>query len=350
LAAILPPPMEGPKVTEKPRATIVQVPRERFSAARESLESIYANTEEPFDLVYVDGDSPRGLRRWLEDKADEHGFKLVRRDRFLSPNEARNIGLAEVDTEFVAFVDNDVLVKPGWLQKLIECADETDAAVVGPLTCEYDFDTVHFAGGEVEITEEAEDEEVARRVRDKMYHPSKRMESVPEGDLVRKEVQLCEFHCVMARTDALREIGGLDEGLLNTREHLDFSLSIAKNGGTVWFEPESVVAYLPPPPLKASDIHFFMLRWSNDWERRSLNHFRQKWDLVEDDFFQRRLGRLGWRRQSMVVKLPVRKLPFSRGKRTLEKTAQTLEHRVNGLVTRRHSRAREKSVNGAGVT
>ena len=78
----------------KARATIVVVPRERFSAARDSLESVLENTEDPFELVYVDGDSPRSLRRWLEGMAEEHGFKLVRRDRYLSPNEARWSSLA----------------------------------------------------------------------------------------------------------------------------------------------------------------------------------------------------------------------------------------------------------------
>lgn len=325
------------------RATVVVVPRERFSAARESLESVLANTEEPYELVYVDGGSPRKLRNWLKSQAAEHGFELIRRERFLSPNEARNIGFAAVKTEFVAFLDNDVLVKPGWLDKLVECADETGAAAVGPLTCEHDFETVHFAGGEVEINEEREDEAVTRRVRDKMYHPQRKLDAV-EGELVRKEVQLCEFHCVMARSDALREVGGLDEGLLNTREHLDFSLSLAKNGGAVWFEPESIVAYLPPPPLRLSDVHFFMLRWSDDWERRSLDYFRRKWDLAEDDFFKRRLGRLGWRRQSMVIDRPVSNLPFSKGKRALERMAKSFDHRLNRLVTGRHWRLRR---NGA---
>jgi GT2 family glycosyltransferase len=325
------------------RATIVVVPRERFSEAQESLESVLVSTEKPYELVYVDGGSPKRLRRWLQEQAAEHGFKLIRRARYLSPNEARNIGLAEVDTEFVAFLDNDVLVKPGWLPKLVECADETGAAAVGPLTCENDFDTVHFAGGEVEINEDEEDEEVARRVREKMYLAQRKVEAISD-ELVRQEVQLCEFHCVMARTEAMREIGGLDEGLLNTREHLDFSLSLAKNGGSVWFEPESVVAYMPPPPLHPSDIHFFMLRWSDDWERRSLDHFRRKWDLVEDDFFKRRLGRLGWRRQSVVVKLPVANLPFEKGKRTLERFAQSVEHKLNGLVTRRDARLRARGV------
>lgn len=325
------------------RASIVVVPRERFSAARESLESLLANTEGPFELIYVDGGSPRSLRKWLEGQAAERGFRLLRRDHYLSPNEARNIGLAEVDTEFVAFLDNDVLVRPGWLAKLVQCADETGAAVVGPLTCEIDFDTVHFAGGEVEISEEREDEEVARHVRERMYFPQRKVASV-SSDLVRQEVKLCEFHCLLARTQAIQDIGGFDQGMLNTREHLDFSLSLARNGGSVWFEPESVVAYKPPPPLRLSDLHFFMLRWSDDWERRSLEHFRSKWDLADDEFFQRRLARLGWRRQSMVVTRVVRSLTLGRGNSTLEKGVQRLEHRVNGFLTRRFLRLRKGGV------
>jgi GT2 family glycosyltransferase len=332
-------------VLSNARATIVMVPRERYSAARESLESVLALTETPFELVYVDGGSPRSLRHWLAEQAQQHGFELIRRNRPLSPNEARNLGFERVDTEFTVFVDNDVIVSPGWLEKLIECADETGGTVIGPLTCEYDFETVHFAGGEVEIAEDAEDDEVVRRVRDRMYHAQKKVASV-EDDLARREVQLCEFHCVMVRTDALREIGGLDEGLLNTREHLDFSLSIAANGGSVWIEPESKVLYKPPESLKLTDLHFFSLRWSDDWERRSLDHFRRKWDLVEDEFFRRRLSRLGWRRQSITVKKPVRSLPFERGKRRVEQSAQAIEHRLNSLLTRRDAR-RRAAENGA---
>lgn len=41
-----------------PSVTIVVVPREQFSKAEASLESIYATTPPPFDLVYVDGNSP----------------------------------------------------------------------------------------------------------------------------------------------------------------------------------------------------------------------------------------------------------------------------------------------------
>jgi len=34
-------------------------------------------------------------------------------DRCLAPNEARNMGVGEVTTRYVVFIDNDVLVTPG---------------------------------------------------------------------------------------------------------------------------------------------------------------------------------------------------------------------------------------------
>lgn len=323
-------------MTAGARATLVVVPRERFSMAIESLESIFAHTAQAFDLVYVDGGSPPPVRRALERAADRHGFRLLREDRYLSPNEARNIGLSAVETEYTVFLDNDVLVSPGWLEKLIECADETGAAIVGPLTCEGDFETVHFAGGEVHFEEEREDAEVVRHVKERIYFPQQKVAKVSDR-LVRQEVELCEFHCCLARTSVLRGIGGLDEEMFNTREHLDFCLAVARTGGSVWFEPESVVAYVPPPPLKARDIPFYMLRWSDDWESRSLRRFQDKWDLTHDEFFRRRLGRLGWRRQHSIVTPLTKRLTMGRGNRRLERLMMRGDRVLNRYVTTRHA-------------
>jgi len=114
--------------------TSVVVPRERFSIAQHSLESIYKHTR-PFELIYVDGGSPRAVSRWLDQAATQYGFRLLRSKQYLMPNQARNIGLAEVKTKYVVFIDNDVIVWPGWLESLIECAEETGAWIVGPVVC-----------------------------------------------------------------------------------------------------------------------------------------------------------------------------------------------------------------------
>jgi GT2 family glycosyltransferase len=115
--------------------TIVVVPRERFSLAERSLESLYEHTAHPFSLVYVDGRSPRHIKRYLETQAREKGFELIRAERYLSQNQARNLGLRRVNSPYVVFTDNDVLFSPGWLDALVRCAEETGAWVVGPMYC-----------------------------------------------------------------------------------------------------------------------------------------------------------------------------------------------------------------------
>jgi hypothetical protein len=88
---------------------------------------------------------------------------------------------------------------------------------------------------------------------------------------------------MLVRSQVFRELGGLDEALLNTREHLDFCLTVRGGGGEVWFEPNAVVTYLPPPPFLLSDIPFYLLRWSDGWSESTLHHFYQKWNLEKNN-------------------------------------------------------------------
>ena len=72
--------------------TIVVTPRDRFGCARQSLESVYQDTNGPFQLVYVDANSPKPLQRFLEQQSKEKGFELIRTDHYLAPCVARNLG------------------------------------------------------------------------------------------------------------------------------------------------------------------------------------------------------------------------------------------------------------------
>ncbi|MEM8614948.1 MAG: glycosyltransferase family A protein, partial [Cyanobacteria bacterium P01_H01_bin.105] len=112
------------KPTAQPAITIVVVPRERFSYTQQSLESIYQYTHLPFELIYVDGGSPRPVQQYLSQAAIEKDFTLLRTEHFLAPNQARNLGLSQVTTDYVLFIDNDVHVAHGWLEQLWQCAQE----------------------------------------------------------------------------------------------------------------------------------------------------------------------------------------------------------------------------------
>lgn len=329
---------------EEPQVTIVVSPRERFSYTRESLESIYEHTQIPFKLVYVDGGSPAETRRYLETQALEKNFQLIRTNCYLSPNQARNLGLQKVDTKYVAFIDNDVAVTAGWLKQLVQCAEETGATIVGPLTCQGTpiHEIVHCAGGESGIRIETEGEHVRRRMIEKIYKQGRKVADLRD-QFKRQETGLAEFHCMLVRTELFDQIGLLDEGLLNTKEHVDLCITVVQNGGTVYFEPSSLVTYVPGPPLKWSDIPFYMLRWSDAWELASLKHLREKWNLTEDDYFKNKYKKLGWRRKVSIVKpLANNLIPGRLGQRFAEKVLVGVDKQLNRYVTTRYTKQQVK--------
>lgn len=327
--------------SDQPMVTIVVVPRERFSCAIQSLESIFAHTRLPYKLIYVDGNSPTSVGRYLKNQAEAKGFELIRTDYYLYPNQARNLGLSQADTKYVVFLDNDVIVSPNWLTTLVQCAEETEATVVGPLMCQYEpiHENVHFAGGESHIWV---DKTGRRRLREKMYDQGKGVEQIRDG-LKRTQTELAEFHCVLVRRSIFERLDRLDEGMLNTKEHLDFCMSVREIGGTVYFEPTSIVTYVPGPPLKWFDLHYYMLRWSDAWTLASLKHFRNKWNLAEDGYFQSKYKKLekGWRRKGTIINPFVRALTLGIGSGKIANLLVKPERLLNQTLTTRHAKQQQ---------
>ena len=259
----------------EPSVTVVIVPRERFSLAAASLEDVLNNTPHWAPIVYVEGNPPHKVRTALHD-VGKNRVHFISTDTYLPPNKARNLGFADVKTRYVIFLDNDVWVEPGWLEALVACADETGADVVGPLYRQgrREDREIHMAGGMAHITES----NGRRRIRTSHDFQGKPLDEIlPQ--LSRCKTELAEFHGVLIATSTLNEIGGLDEKLLCTREHIDFCMTVRARGGKVMLEPASQVTYTRPPPFAWSDLGFFSLRWSEDWTQRTLDHFFEKWDL-----------------------------------------------------------------------
>mgnify|MGYP001822650731 CR=1 FL=1 len=324
----------------QPDVTLVVVPRERFSYSRESLESIYQCTQYPFSLVYVDGNSPEKIKQYLEQKAADKQFKLVRTEQYLSPNQARNIGLQYVKTKYLVFLDNDIHVAPGWLKKLIKCAEEEDADVVAPLVCigRKLHSKIHLAGGEARIILEVKNNKMERKVHEKHYFVNRAVTEVRD-QLQRRRCEFAEFHSVLVRKDIFDQIGFLDEKLLSTREHIDFSMSVTNARGKIYCEPDSVVTYVPDSGFEWSDLTYFMLRWSDAWEVASLEHFSQKWDLAKQNkYFKKRYKRLGQRRHQAFLRPVVQQVSISGYNTWLEKLLISAERKLNQNISDRADR------------
>ncbi len=293
--------------------TIVVTPREQFSKARTSLESILTHTAPDVPLVYVDGNSPAALARYLKDRSAQRGFTLIRTEHFLGANEARNMALSHVRTKYVVFVDNDVSVEAGWLERLISCAEETGAWAVGPL---YLIDDpakriIHTAGAELRIVDEGGRRRLHERHRFS-YQPLAKV----QAQLVRQPIDLVEFHCMLVRTDVFSRLGPLDERLISFLDHVDFCIDVAEAGGGIYIEPAAIVTHLAPPPYAISDLPCFFLRWSDAWMEPSIRRFAEKHrlSLSDEDFDAHRQFRDRHRMRLLGrARGAVRRLTGSRG-------------------------------------
>ena len=350
---------------DRPKVTLVIGPRERFSYTQACLESIYQNTHYPFDLVFVDVCSPKPVEKYINRKAKEHSFKVIRTDRYISPNQARNVGLRHVlkqeNSRYVVFVENDVIVKEGWLTKLVNCAEETSAAVVGPLTCIGNpaHQVIHNAGGRSYIKTSVKRGQTRRKIKQSAYLTGQAIANVPE-EIKRVECDYVEFHCMLARTDIFSTAsfkathGLLDEGMMATREHIDFCFMVTQAGGRIYSERTAVITtdtigisanktgliewfgQVQLPDFKLYDLPYFMLRWSDAWDLASLHHLRQKWDLAEDKYFKKRYAGLGGRRRELLITPLVNQLTFGRGNDRLEKWLISLERKLNHYLYNRY--------------
>lgn len=301
------------------KTTIIVTQRERFGMTQESLEDLIAKTPD-VPIVYVDGKSPAATAEYLRNQANTGAITLLRHERFLSPNQARNIGAAAAQTQFMVFVDNDVLYTEGWLDQLIACAEETGADIVAPLTCQGlpAHTEIHHAGGDYaaggDMAEFFAGASEAGRQFNEVMHGHGEKVSAWEGRLQRQETGMAEFHCALVRRKTFEAVGGLDEKLLSTKEHIDFAMTVKQAGGTVWFEPSSVVTYVFPcraRPMSSADWPFFALRWSNAHGARSLDHFISKWNLVPDPDYVARKKQVYRLRRLQGILVPLyRKVPF----------------------------------------
>ena len=266
------------------KATIVVTAWQHFSDTQRALESVLTNTPKPSKLVYVDGNSPPAVRSYLREKASEHGFTLLRSDRYLTSSESRNLALPYLDTEYVAFLDNGTLVAPGWLDALIHCADETNAWAVEPVYCYGDPEnpTIYSAAPDLRIIDDGK----MRRL-----HETAPLKDVPLADvrstLRRTQCGYAKFHCALIRMDAIRRLNAFDERYTSYHDHRAFGLAIQQAGGTIYCEPDAIAVLIVSPKFALSDLPLFLLRWSDAWLRPSMRHFAEVWRIsVADDHLQ----------------------------------------------------------------
>lgn len=106
--------------------------RDRADLLIECIRSVLAQSRPPDQIVVVDDCSLDAVE--LPNEMTDHNIEVVRCPRNVGPAEARNIGMRHLETELVAFIDDDDRWKTHKLARQLELARSPNAFV----TCDFE--------------------------------------------------------------------------------------------------------------------------------------------------------------------------------------------------------------------
>jgi mycofactocin system glycosyltransferase len=148
---------------------------------------------------------------------------VLRHDRSKGPSAARNTGLAACETDFVAFLDSDVVPRRGWLEALLGHFCDPTVALVAP-----------------RIVGLLEPENIVARyeaVRSSLDLGHREAPVVPYGT-----VSYVPSAAIICRRTALKDVGGFDE-TLKSGEDVDLCWRFIEAGARLRYEPIALVGH-----------------------------------------------------------------------------------------------------------
>lgn len=199
----------------------------------ECIESIQKNDYSNYNVVIVDNKSTDQSLEYLRNRQNMYGYILLEADYNNGFSAGNNIGIRyalEHGAEYVLLLNNDTLVEPDFLTKLMEfqSANEECAAAIGKIYYEFDRNILWYAGGTV------------NPVTTRTIHNNFGMKDTHS---VEKPIQVsfatgC-YLCI--RRDTLESVGLLDEDYFLYDEDTDYSLRLSAKGKKIFYIPTSVI-------------------------------------------------------------------------------------------------------------
>ncbi|MBX3052742.1 MAG: glycosyltransferase [Caldilineaceae bacterium] len=149
----IPLPPTRPPITPHTQAVdLVVCVHNALEDVRRCLDSVLRHTAQPYRLLLVDDGSDPPTQGFLADFARQHSHAiLLRSDEATGYTFAANRGLRASTAPFVLLLNSDTIATPGWLDKLLACADsDPKIGLAGPLsnTASYQSIPALSAGGD----------------------------------------------------------------------------------------------------------------------------------------------------------------------------------------------------------
>jgi glycosyltransferase involved in cell wall biosynthesis len=199
----------------------------RAGHLKECLEALERQTiaKKMFEVIVVDGGSTDGTSEYLKERAAAGSMRLVYlEEKKKGAGAARNLGVLNSSSEYIAFTDDDCIPDADWLSDLLESFPKDDrcAAIGGPIISAYKKNMI------------SRYVDYCRRCRNLNFSG--------------KVIHLPTMNALYRRT-ALLEVGIFDERVIIT-EDIHLSQKILKKGFYLKNLDHGVVAHKDPRDLR----------------------------------------------------------------------------------------------------
>ena len=260
----------------QPEASVVVVARDGLVFTRLCLESLLGSLDAPaLEIIVVDNGSSDGTLDYLSRLRNRDArVDVISNERNVGFAAAANQGLDAARGQFLAILNNDTILPPRSLGRLLRYLANESLGLVGPVS--------NRAATEAEI-------DIAYTTYKGLVDIAQERVELYAGQLV--EVPMLTMFCVALRRDVHVRVGPLDERFeLGLFEDDDYSLRVRREGYKVAFAEDvlvhhfgeaSIGALIPTgdhASLFAANRRRFETKWEITWQphgRRETDAYRK---------------------------------------------------------------------------
>ncbi len=276
---------------KKHLVSIIILTHNQLEYTKKCIDSIFQHTKTPFELIIVDNNSTDGTVQYLKSEiaknkiplpGTEQGniekhdqdipvhqknkfrIKIIENKENKGFAEGNNQGIIEAKGDYILLLNNDTVVTPGWLERLIYCSErKPEIGIAGPKS--------NYVSGPQSIKDVPYDENSLSGLNEYACH------------LAEKHARQFQYHlritgfCMLIKREVIQKIGGFDiRYKFGNLEDSDFCLRTALAGFDACIAEDCFVHHFGNRTFIGSEIDYTETLLTN-WKR-----YKEKWGIPSD--------------------------------------------------------------------